>query len=277
MHPTAGLGFKLEHFDDAMASDETGLWFEVHAENYMVDGGPRLAALAALADHHPISIHGVGLSLVSTTPPDTDHLARLKRLIDRMNPIAVSDHLAWQKWNGVHHADFLPFPRTHAALADAIANVDRVQTALGRAIMVENPSLYVDLPGHDFSEADFMIALARATGCGILLDVNNIFVSASNLGFNPAAALDAIPSDLVGEIHLAGHSRDSDPASPLLIDTHGADIADPVWDLFERLTRRIGPRPTLIERDDDIPPFATLMAKRNRAHDVLMRSELANV
>jgi uncharacterized protein len=240
---TAGLGFKMEHLDEALTSSAPGLWFEVHAENYMVDGGPRLAALLALRDRHPLSLHGVGLSLASTAPPSSDHLDRLARLVQQCEPIAVSDHLAWQRWNGMHHSDFLPFPRTRAALRHTCDNVDRVQSRLRRNIMVENPSLYVDLPGHDMSEAEFLTELARSTGCGLLLDVNNIFVSAHNLAFEPGAALDAIPADLVGEIHLAGHSPDSDPASGLLIDSHGTLVADPVWELYASLIERIGARP----------------------------------
>lgn len=276
MTPTTGLGFKTEHFEEALTSHEPGLWFEVHAENYMVDGGPRLAALTALRDRHPISLHGVGLSLASVTPPDADHLARLAALVARIEPFAISDHLAWQRWNGVHHSDFLPFPRSRAALAHTIENVDRVQAALGRPIMVENPSHYADLPGHEFSEAEFLTEMARATGCGLLLDVNNVFVSAANLGFNAAAALDAFSAAHVGEIHLAGHSPDTDPESPLLIDTHGAPVADAVWSLYARLIDRIGARATLIERDHDVPSFEKLMAERNRAHGMFALGELAD-
>lgn len=269
MHPTAGLGFKTAHLDDALAARRDGLWFEVHAENYMVDGGPRLAALDLLVERFPISLHGVGLSLASVTPPDPAHLARLRRLADRIDPFRISDHLAWQKWEGAHHSDFLPFPRTLEALSHAIANVDSVQDALGRRILVENPSLYVDLPGHELSEADFLTGLARATGCGLLLDVNNVYVSAHNLGFNPEAMIDRYPGHLVDEIHLAGHRPDADPDSPLIIDSHDADIGDPVWSLYARLIARIGARPTLIERDDDVPPFDVLVAERDRAHAML--------
>lgn len=274
---TAGIGFKTMHLHEALAADADGLWFEVHAENYMVDGGPRLAALVALGDRHPISLHGVGLSLASIEPPPIDHLVRLRRLIELIRPIAVSDHLAWQRWNGAHHSDFLPFPRTRDALSHAVDNVDRVQNVLGRAIMVENPSLYIDLPGHELSEAAFLTELCRRTACGLLLDVNNVFVSAHNLGFSPDAAIDAYPGDLVGEIHLAGHSRDADPASPLLIDSHGCAVADPVWTLYERLIARIGPRATLIERDDDVPEFSMLIAERDRAHRMLDTFEMADV
>jgi len=268
---TAGLGFKTEHLNEALAAQAQGLWFEVHAENYMVEGGPRLSALDALAERFPISLHGVGLSLASVEPPDAAHLRRLRRLVDRIGPWAVSDHLAWQKWNGAHHADFLPFPRTEEALAVTSANVSRVQEALGRSIMVENPSLYLDLPGHDLSEADFLTDLARRTGCRLLVDVNNVFVSASNLGFSARARLEAIPAELIGEVHLAGHSPDADPDSPLLIDSHDAPVAAPVWALFRGLIDRIGARPTLIERDDKIPSFAALLEERETAHAVLTR------
>lgn len=276
MTMTAGLGFKTEHLDDALTARAPGLWFEVHAENYMVDGGPRLAALTALAERFPVSLHGVGLSLASVEPPSADHLKRLHQLVDRINPAAVSDHLAWQKWEGAHHADFLPFPRTLEALDITVGNVARVQDALGRRIMVENPSLYIDLPGHQMDEADFLAELAARTGCGLLVDVNNIFVSAANLGFSAEERLNSIPGGLIGEIHLAGHSHDTDPVSPLLIDSHDAPVADPVWALFERLIARIGPRPTLIERDGNVPSFQTLMMEREVAHRMLKARELAN-
>lgn len=276
MPMTAGLGFKPQHLDEALTTQAPGLWFEVHAENYMVDGGPRLAALTALAERFPVSLHGVGLSLASVEPPAADHLARLRGLADRVRPAAISDHLAWQKWQGAHHADFLPFPRTEEALDITARNVARVQDALGRPIMVENPSLYIDLPGHQRSEADFLAELARRTGCGLLVDVNNIYVSAANLGFSAEARIDAIRADLVGEIHLAGHTRDGDPSSPLLIDSHDQDVAEPVWQLYKRLIQRIGPRPTLIERDDNIPDFADLMAERARAHCLLRKPEAAH-
>lgn len=273
---TAGIGFKAGHLDEALAACADGLWFEVHAENYMVDGGPRLAALLALAGRFPISLHGVGLSLASAEPPSAGHLARLRRLVEQVTPALVSDHLAWQKWEGAHHADFLPFPRTREALDITAGNVARVQEALGRAILVENPSLYVDLPGHQMDEADFLAELAHRTGCGLLVDVNNIFVSAWNLGFSPEARIDAVPAGLVGEIHLAGHTTDADASSPLLIDSHDAAVSGPVWTHYRRLVERIGPRPTLIERDGNIPPFAELMAERDHAHRLMEAAAVAH-
>ena len=266
---TAGLGFKLEHLDEALTARNPGLWFEVHAENYMVDGGPRLRALVALAERFAISLHGVGLSLASVEPPAEDHLRRLRALADLIRPAAISDHLAWQKWEGAHHSDFLPFPRTRQALDLTAGNVARVQDALGRTIMVENPSLYIDLPGHELDEATFLSELARRTGCGLLVDVNNIFVSAANLRFSPEVRLDAIPASIIGEVHLAGHRPDPDPDSGLLIDSHDAPVSDPVWLLYQRLIDRVGPRPTLIERDDEMPPFQDLMLERDRAHRLL--------
>jgi hypothetical protein len=263
---TAGLGFKLQHFDEALTARADGLWFEVHTENYMVDGGPRLRALMALRDRHAVSLHGVGLSIVSADPPNPAYLRRLKALAERVSPTLISDHLAWQKWNGRHHADFFPFPRTREALGYAADNLSRVQDLLGRTILVENPSRYVDVPGHDMSETDFLTELAGRSGCGLLVDVNNVFVSASNLGFSAETYIDALPEAPIQEIHVAGHSPDGDPNSPLVIDSHGAPVSDPVWRLYRRLVGRIGPRPTLIERDTDIPTFTDLMTERAHAH-----------
>jgi len=184
---TAGLGFKLQHLEEALSVRAEGLWFEVHSENYMVDGGPRLRALMALRECHAVSLHGVGLSIVSADPPSPEYLRRLETLTERLSPAMISDHLAWQKWGSRHHSDFFPFPRTREALGYAANNVSRVQERLGRRILVENPSLYVDVLGHEIPETDFLIELSGRSGCGLLVDVNNVFVSASNLGFSPEA------------------------------------------------------------------------------------------
>ncbi len=274
---TAGLGFKVEHLDDALASQSRGLWFEVHAENYMVDGGPRRAALLVLSQRFPISVHGVGMSLASVEPPSADHVRRLRHLVEAIQPWAVSDHLAWQKWQGAYHADFLPFPRTREALDIVVRNVIRVQDGLGRSIMVENPSLYVDLPGHELSEAQFLGELAERSGCRLLVDINNVFVSAHNLGHSAEARLDDIAADHVGEIHLAGHSVDESTDGTLLIDSHDYAIAHPVWKLFWYFIRRIGPRPTLIERDGNVPSFAELMAEREIAQLLLAEPRTLHV
>jgi len=269
---TAGLGLKPIHYHEALAASAGGLWFEVHPENYMADGGPRLAWLERIGARRPLSFHGVALSLAADADPDRGHLARLKRLVDRFQPALVSEHLAWSAWRGAYHPDLLPFPRTRQALTRIAANVHRAQDALGRPIAVENPSHYMPIDGHDWDEIDFLGELVRRTGCSLLLDVNNVFVSANNLRFSAEAYLDAFPGEHVAEIHLAGHAEDPDLGRGLLIDSHSAPVADRVWALYERLVARIGPRPTLIERDDNVPAFAELMAERDRAHAVLTTS-----
>jgi uncharacterized protein (UPF0276 family) len=265
----AGLGFKPQHFDDALACASPGWWLEVHPENYMADGGPRVAMLDALADRHPISLHGVSLSLAAAAPPDTNHLRRLRRLIDRVNPMLVSEHLAWSAWNGQYAPDLLPFPRTHEALARVVDNVSRSQDVLGRTISLENPSHYLVLDGHDWSETDFLAELVRRTGCGLLLDVNNVHVSAHNLGTSAHAYLDAFPLHAVTEIHVAGHAMDDAHAGALLIDSHDAPVADAVWELYGYVLALGGPRPTLIERDGNVPSFDALRQECGRATAML--------
>ena len=266
---SAGLGLKPEHFEEALACAAEGLWFEVHSENYMVDGGPRLAWLEAIRSRHPIALHGVALSLAADASPDASHLARLRSLADRIQPAIVSEHLAWSTWRGAYHPDLLPFPRTSAALERIADNVMRTQDALGRRIAVENPSHYVRLDGHSWGEIDFLAELSRRSGCGLLLDVNNVYVGARNLGYSAEAYVDAFPAGAVMEIHLAGHSFDPHLGEALLVDSHDAPIAPAVWALYERLISRIGPRPALIERDDKLPSFDELLAERDVAHSHL--------
>lgn len=266
---TAGLGLKPQQHADALACRAEGLWFEVHAENYMCAGGPRLAALDAIARDRPISLHGVGLSLAGDEPPDPQHVAAFRRLVDRYQPALVSEHLAWSMRQGVYAPDLLPFPRTAAALTRIAGNVSRLQDALDRRVLIENPSLYIPLAGSAFGEAEFLAELVRRTGCGLLADVNNVYVSARNLGQDPSAYLDALPASAIGEIHLAGHTEDPRLGPALLIDSHDRPVAEPVWALYRRLVDRIGPRPTLIERDGDIPGFEVLLAERDRAHRIL--------
>jgi uncharacterized protein len=267
MNPTAGLSFKPIHYEQAMACPAEGLWFEVHAENYMVDGGPRLAMLETLRKRFPLSIHGVGLSLAGIDEPDGEHLTRLRRLVDRFDPFLVSEHLAWSKHGATSFPDLLPFPRTNEALKIIARNIDITQEALGRQILIENPSLYLQLKGHEWPESLFLTELAKRTGCGLLIDVNNVFVSATNLGFNPVSYLDALPRGVIGEIHLAGHAPDPLLGKSLLIDSHDAPIAEEVWKLYDWLLALCGRHrpPTLIERDDNIPAFEELLAERDRA------------
>ena len=267
MIPTAGLSFKPVHYEQAMACPAAGLWFEVHAENYMVDGGPRIAMLEALRNRYPLSIHGVGLSLAGAAAPDRNQLTKLKRLNDRFEPFLISEHLAWSHHDGTTFPDLLPFPRTDEALANIARNIDITQETLGRQVLVENPALYLQLEGDEWPESLFLAELVKRTGCGLLIDVNNVFVSASNLGFDPVAYLDALPRGVIGEIHLAGHSHDPLLGRSLLIDSHDAPVSEEVWQLHDWLLARCGPDrpPTLIERDDDIPEFEVLLAERDRA------------
>jgi hypothetical protein len=272
--PAAGLGLKPEHYAEALAAPADGLWFEVHPENYMVAGGPRLAWLEAVRSRHPLSLHSVSLSLAADAAPDAAQLARLAALVRRFEPVLVSEHLAWSAWRGAYHPDLLPFPRTGEALARIAANVASVQEALGRTIAIENPAHYLALEGHDWGEIDFLAELARRTGCRLLLDVNNVYVGARNLGSSAEDYLDAFPGELVAEVHLAGHSADARLGEALLVDSHDAPVAPAVWAFYERLVARIGPRPTLIERDGNLPEFSALMAERARAERVL-RAPLA--
>lgn len=267
MIPAAGLGFKPEHFHEAVASPAAGLWFEVHAENYMVAGGPRLAMLERLRQERPLSLHGVGMSLAGAAPPDLDHLAGLKRLADRFEPSLVSEHLAWSRLDGRCFPDLLPVPRTNEVLARLAENVGRVQDALGRQILIENPTHYLALRDHSWSETSFLAELARRSGCGLLIDVNNVVVGAHNVGFDASAWLHSIPAGYIGEVHLAGHSLDAE--GTLLIDSHDEPVSEPVWTLYDELIARIGSRPTLIERDGNIPPFSELMRERERAQGIL--------
>lgn len=265
-HLGAGLGLKAEHYEHAIACEAPGLWFEVHPENYMV-AGPRLTWLEAIAERHPLSLHGVSLSLAADQLPDAEHLYRLRALVNQVQPRLLSEHLAWSTWQGQYHPDLLPFPRSQAALLRIVENIHYAQDILARPLAIENPSHYVHLEGHDFSEIDFLTELAQRTGCSLLLDINNVHVSAHNMGFVARAYLDAFPAHLISEIHLAGFSQDAN--SDLLIDTHDAPVVAEVWSLYRHLLQRTGPRPTLIERDDQIPPFEALLGERDTAQCLL--------
>ncbi len=271
MNPStsAGLGLKPQHYADALACDAPGLWFEVHPENYMVQGGPRLAWLQAIRARHPVALHGVALSLAADAPPDPSHLERLATLAERIDPFLITEHLAWSTWRGSYHPDLLPFPRSNESLARIAANISRVQEALRRPIAVENPSHYLRIETHEWDEIEFLTTLAQRTGCGLLLDVNNVHVSANNLGYSAPAYIDAFPADAVAEIHLAGHTPDPTHGTALLIDSHDAPVAAEVWALYRRAIERLGPRPTLIERDDKLPAFITLLAERDTAHGIM--------
>ena len=268
--PTAGVAFKPQHFDEAIAAPAAGLWFEVHAENYMVAGGPRLTMLAALREARPLSLHGVGLSLGSVERPDPAHLKALADLVDRFDPFLVSEHLAWSRIGTRCLPDLLPVPRTGEALLTVSRNIDIVQDALGRPILIENPAHYVALDAM-WSEPDFLAEIVHRTGCGLLIDVNNVAVAANNLGYNAERYLAELPHGAIGEIHVAGHSEDPLLGAHLLIDSHEAPVSDQVWDLLAALLERSGERPVLLERDGNVPAFADLLAERDRAAVILAR------
>ncbi len=268
---SAGIGLKPDHYHNVLdGSPEIG-WVEIHAENYMGAGGAPHHYLSRIRDLYPLSVHGVGLSLGGAEPLDKEHLARLKALIDRHRPAIVSEHLAWCGTQGVFLNDLLPLPYTREALGVVADHVDETQETLGRRIYLENPSTYLAFDGADYSEAEFMIETARRTGCGMLFDVNNVFVQARNHGLDARAYLDAVPGDLIGEIHLAGHEIETHGDVELRIDDHGSPVQDDVWELYARLIARVGPKPTLIEWDANLPAFDVLIAEAKKADAVLRR------
>lgn len=255
----AGVGYKPQHFAALVADPGPVAWLEIHAENYMGDGGRPLAQLRHLAQRFPISVHGVGLSIGGQGPLDRDHLARLQHLINWLNPAQFSEHLAWSTHDGAFLNDLLPLPYTAATLNRVCDHIDQVQSCLGRRMLLENPSTYLAFNDSTFSEPEFLAEIARRTGCGLLLDVNNVFVSATNQQTDAYAYIDAFPLSQVGEIHLGGHAIDRDDhGAPLLIDNHAAPVVDPVWALYGYTLARSGPRPTLIEWDNDVPDWPVL-------------------
>jgi uncharacterized protein (UPF0276 family) len=264
----AGVGLRAPHVTHVLDRLPPIPWFEVHSENYFVDGGPALAALERIRAHYPLSLHGVGLSLGSTDPLDMAHLAKLDRLARRVEPAAISEHLCWSGVDGRHYNDLLPLPYTDEALRHVCARVDAVQAYLGRRILVENVSSYYAFPESTMAECEFVAAVAARTGCGLLLDVNNIYVNACNHGIDAMAYLDAMPPDAIAEIHLAGF----DASGPCVVDTHGAPVAPEVWALYGQAVARFGRVPALIEWDTDIPAFDVLAREAATAQAMLDRS-----
>lgn len=278
--PCAGLGLKPEFYSAALDHDSAQIWYEVHPENYMVEGGPRLAWLGAFAERHALSFHGVGASLGGLDPFDTDHLQALRRLIDRFAPNQVSEHATWSSFEGQYFADLLPLPRTRAVQDHMVARIDAFQNAIGRRILIENPTNYMRT-SFELSEPDFLVEIARRAGCGLLLDVNNVYISEVNTGVDAHAYIKALPHDLVGEIHIAGfmpnseHDPEHDPehgseqGDTLLIDSHDAPVSEPVWALLDMALAHLGTKPVLLERDGNIPSFTELLSEQSRAQSAL--------
>jgi uncharacterized protein len=271
----AGLGLKPEHYRAILDGGPDLGFFEVHAENYMGAGGPPHRWLAAIAERYPLSLHGVGLSIGAARPLDKGHLARLKVLNERYRPQSFSEHLAWSTHDSGFLNDLLPLPYTEATLAQVSAHIDEVQQALGRRMLLENPSTYVLFAESTIPEIDFLDAIARRTGCGLLLDVNNVMVSAVNHRLDAVAYVDRFPVEHVGEIHLAGYDEASDGAGErLLIDAHATRVKDDVFALYRHTLTRTGPLPTLVEWDNDVPDFPTLFAEARRV-DAALAAEAA--
>ena len=263
-----GVGFKPSHFD-AIRTTRPDLGFlEIHAENYMGAGGAPHAMLSDLRDDYALSIHGVGLSIGGPALDDA-HLSRLRTLCDRYQPDSFSEHLAWSSHGNEFLNDLLPLPYTPQTLLRVADHVNHVQDVLGRRILLENPATYVVFEQSTLAETEFLTELVRRTGCGLLLDVNNVFVSCTNHDADPLAYLGAFPTDAVGELHLGGHDSEELPGGPLLIDAHGSEVADPVWALYDHVLARTGPLPTLIEWDNDVPDWPALMAEADRARALM--------
>ncbi|WP_323123544.1 MNIO family bufferin maturase [Burkholderia alba] len=268
--PLVGTSFKPCHLADILGDGLQGGFFEVHAENYMGAGGPPHRALSALRETYPVSVHGVCLSIGGPSPLDPHHLARFRDVVARYEPVLVSEHLAWSSHGGAFYNDLLPLPYTQSTLDRVCAHVDQVQDAIARPLLLENPSTYVGFASSTMSETEFIAAVARRTGCGLLLDINNAFVSATNHGCSAADYLAAFPLEQVGEIHLAGHSEQRDDEDePLLIDSHDCPVADPVWRLYASVIVRTGPVPTLVEWDSQLPDWSVLRAQALEARRIM--------
>jgi len=271
--PRAGVGLKPQHYATVLEERPPIGFFEVHAENYLGSGGPPHRYLTAIRERYPLSLHGVGLSIGGEGPLDRHHLLRVKALVARYEPGAFSEHLAWSTHGSAFLDDLLPLPYTTETLSCVARHVEQVQEALGRQMLLENPSTYVAFAESTWSEVEFIGEVVRRSGCALLLDVNNVFVSCTNQGWNPCEYIERFPMPYVREIHLAGHSRDEDDGGgPLLIDSHDREVDDVVWSLYQQALARLGPVPTLIEWDAQVPEWTALEREARRADSILLGS-----
>ena len=274
--PSGGIGLKSVHYNDVLSEEDGSKkpgWVEVHPQNYFGDGGPLHRWLTAIAEDHPLSFHSVGLSLGSAEGLNQYDLEKIAELCERYEPAMVSDHLSWSGNAHDRYPDLLPIPYTKESLDHFATQIDKVQSRLKRPILIENPSRYLSYRDDEMSETDFIAALCKRSGCGLLFDINNVEVTATNVGLDMEAYIDAIDPDIVGEMHLAGHAREEHESGPLLIDDHGSVVSDLTWRLYERFIKRAGPKPTLIEWDTDIPAYDVLMAEVAKVETVL-RSQI---
>lgn len=267
----AGLGLRASHYQEIFETKPDVPWFELLSDNYMAAGGLPIQRAEKVRQDYPITLHGVGMSLGSADPLNTDYLKRLKVLADRLEPHYVSDHIAWVSVDGKYTHDLLPLPYNEDMLQHLRVRIQQVQEYLGRTILIENPSSYLSFDSSDMGEADFINQLSLSSGCELLLDVNNIYVSAMNHGFDPYQYLESIPQDKVKEIHLAGYEQ----MDGYLFDTHGHSVKPPVWDLYRAALKRFGSVPTLIEWDTDVPEFSTLLAEAKKA-DAFMLEQVGD-
>ena len=266
---SAGVGLRSQHYTDFLEQKPQVGWLEVHPENYFGDGGAPLYYLEKLRGLYPLSVHGVGLSLGSVDPLNTEHLDQLKKVIERFEPALVSEHLSWGSYQGSFMNDLLPLPYTEEALAHFCSRVEQTQEYLGRQILVENPSSYLTYSHSTIPEHEFFVAVSERTDCGLLLDINNVYVSSVNHEMDAHQWLDAIPLHRVGEIHLAGHARNRIGEQELLIDDHGSRVCNDVWDLFKRVALQNTDIPVLVEWDSDVPELDVLIGEADKADDIL--------
>lgn len=265
---TSGIGLKPAHIEQALACNDAGLWFEVHTENYFIGGGPRMDDLHRIRDRFPLSFHGVGASLGGPSLLDAAHLKSVRQLVDQFQPTMVSEHAVWSRLDAVYFAELLPLPRTSEALQRLVDGINQYQEAIGRTILIENPTNYLSLKS-EMDEAAFLVEACRSTGCGLLLDVNNLFLSAHNCGIDAYSYIHDLPAELVGEIHIAGHDPDEKYGEQLLIDSHAAPVSNAVWNLLAYALDVLGPKPVLLERDANIPYFEVLQKERLTAQQLI--------
>jgi uncharacterized protein len=272
---SSGIGLKPQHFTEAIQAKSQQLsqqpWFEVHPENYLMAGGPLLHGLTQIREQFALSLHSVGMSPGSADGVNVEHVRRIKALCDRLQPALVSDHLAWTRWQQHALNDLLPIPYSEMALTTVCNNLDHIQSLLGRSIAIENPSLYLALPNGDYDEAEFLVQLAKRTDCRLLLDLNNLIVNSNNIGLDASAYLRQIPPALVAEYHLAGHKVEQLPEGVLCIDDHGSPVSERVWQLYNEALQVIGPRPTLLEWDTNVPEFSVLQTEAAKATACMQR------
>ncbi len=273
----SGVGLKAVHYREILETEPDIGWFEVHPENYMGAGGPPHKYLSAIRETYPLSFHSVGMSLGSAQPPSKSHLASLRELIERYHPALVSDHVSWSCLGGAYYNDLLPVPYTRESLNNLVENISAVQDYLGRQILVENPSTYLAFKQSDIPEADFLLEVAKRSGCGLLLDVNNVYVSACNQGFDAVDYLSKIPGELVGEIHLAGHTVREMSMGKMLIDDHGSRVIEDVWSLYRKTKARMPHVPVLIEWDTRIPELRTLIEEAQTADRIVSQNSVSEI